>query len=141
MLRITRRLSLLAAVASLMVVFPGFLAVAAAPVDPKTVAVVDAGLGPCAADFTITDAANQPVYGANIRVRITYGFLNLHKLDLQVGTNAEGKARFVGLPGSRKQGLFFLASEGDREGSSFDDPGKTCKTQFTIVLRKKSLQP
>jgi hypothetical protein len=141
MLRITRRLSLLAAVVSLIVVFPGFPAVAAAPVDPKTVAEVDAGLGPCTADFTITDAANQPVYAANIRVRITYGFLNLHKLDLQVGTNAEGKARFVGLPGSRKQGLFFLASEGDREGSAFDDPGKTCKTQFTIVLRKKSLQP
>jgi hypothetical protein len=141
MLRITRQLSLLSAIAGFMVLFPGFPGVAAAPVDPKTVAVVDAGLGPCAADFTITDAANQPIYAANIRVRITYGFLNLHKLDLQVGTNADGKARFVGLPGSRKQGLFFLASEGDREGSAFDDPGKTCKTQFTIVLRKKSLEP
>lgn len=140
MLRITRRLSLLAAVAGLMALFPGFPA-AAAPVDPKTVAVVDAGLGPCAADFTVTDADNQPIYAANIRIRITYGFLNLHKLDLQVGTNADGKARFVGLPGNRKQGLFFLASEGDREGSAFDDPGKTCKTQFTIVLRKKSLEP
>jgi hypothetical protein len=141
MLRITRQLSLLSAIAGFMVLFPGFPGVAAAPVDPKTVAVVDAGLGPCAADFTITDAANQPIYAANIRVRITYGFLNLHKLDLQVGTNADGKARFVGLPGSRKQGLFFLASEGDREGSAFDDPGKTCQTQFTIVLRKKSLEP
>jgi hypothetical protein len=141
MLRITRQLSLLSAIAGFMVLFPGFPGVAAAPVDPKTVAVVDAGLGPCAADFTITDAANQPIYAANIRVRITYGFLNLHKLDLQVGTNVDGKARFVGLPGSRKQGLFFLASEGDREGSAFDDPGKTCKTQFTIVLRKKSLEP
>jgi hypothetical protein len=141
MLRITRRLSLFAAVADLMVLFPGLPAVAAAPVDPKTVAVVDAGLGPCTADFTITDAANQPIYAASIRVRITYGFLNLHKLDLQTGTNADGKARFVGLPGSPKQGLFFLASEGDREGSAFDDPGKTCKTQFNIILRKKPLEP
>jgi hypothetical protein len=139
MLRITRRLSLFPAVAGLTVLFLGLPARATAPVDPTTVAVVDAGLGPCAADFTITDAANQPIYAANIRVRITYGFMNLHKLDLQVGTNADGKARFVGLPGSRKQGLFFLASEGDREGSAFDDPGKTCKTQFTIILRKKSL--
>jgi hypothetical protein len=139
MLRITRRLSLFPAVAGLTVLFLGLPARATAPVDPTTVAVVDAGLGPCAADFTITDAANQPIYAANIHVRITYGFMNLHKLDLQVGTNADGKARFVGLPGSRKQGLFFLASEGDREGSAFDDPGKTCKTQFTIILRKKSL--
>jgi hypothetical protein len=141
MLRITRRLPLFAAIAGLVVLSPDLPAVAAAPVDPKTVAVVDAGLGPCTADFTTTDEANHPIYAANIRVRITYGFLNLHKLDLQVGTNADGKARFIGLPGSPKQGLFFLASEGDREGSAFDDPGKTCKTQFTIVLRKKLPEP
>jgi hypothetical protein len=105
--------------------------------DPKTIAEVDAGLGPCTADFTITDDAGQPVYAANVRVHITYGFLNLHKFDLQVGTNADGKARFIGLPEGPKQGLFFRASEGDREGSAFDDPAKTCKTQFTVVLRKK----
>jgi hypothetical protein len=105
--------------------------------DSKTIAEVDAGLGPCTADFTITDDAAAPVYAAKIRVHITYGFMNLHKLDLQVGTNADGKARFIGLPDSPRQGLFFRASEGDREGSAFDDPGKTCKTQFTLVLRKK----
>jgi hypothetical protein len=105
--------------------------------DPKSIAEVDAGLGPCTADFTITDDANAPIYAANIRVHITYGFMNLHKFDLTVGTNADGKARFIGLPATSKQGLFFRASEGDREGSAFDDPAKTCKTQFTIVLRKK----
>jgi hypothetical protein len=105
--------------------------------DPKSIAEVDAGLGPCTADFTITDDAGSPVYAANIRVHIAYGFMNLHKFDLQVGTNADGKARFIGLPETTKQGLFFRASEGDREGSAFDDPSKTCKTQFTIVLRKK----
>ena len=108
-----------------------------ATVDPKSIAEVDAGLGPCTADFTITDDADQPVYAANIRVHIAYGFMNLHKFDLQVGTNADGKARFVGLPQNSKQGFFFRASEADREGSAFDDPSKTCKTQFTIVLRKK----
>jgi hypothetical protein len=140
MLRINRRRSLLPAIVALVVVFLALPALAAPPVDPTTVAVVDAGLGPCTADFTITDVAGQPIYAANIKLRITYGFMNFHKLDLQVGTNAEGKARFIGLPGSRKQGLFFFASEGGREGSAFDDPGKTCKTQFTIVLRKKSLE-
>ncbi len=110
----------------------------AAAVDPKTVAEVDAGLGSCTADFIITDEDGKPVYAANIRVHITYGFMNLHKFDLQVGTNADGKARFIGLPETSKQGFFFRASEGDREGSAFDNPSKTCKTQFTIVLRKKS---
>jgi hypothetical protein len=105
--------------------------------DPKSIAEVDAGLGPCTADFIITDDAGQPVYAANIRVHIAYGFMNLHKFDLQVGTNADGKARVIGLPNASKQGFFFRASEGGREGSAFDDPSKTCKAQFTIVLRKK----
>jgi hypothetical protein len=105
--------------------------------DPKSIAEVDAGLGPCTADFTITDEAGAPVYAANIRVHIAYGFANLHKFDLQVGTNADGKARFIGLPENSKQGFFFRASEGEREGSAFDNPAKTCKAQFTIVLRKK----
>jgi len=111
--------------------------VRATPVDPTTVAEVDAGLGSCTADFVITDNAGKPVYAANIRVHIAYGFMGFHKLDLEVGTNADGKARFIGLPDNSKQGLFFRASDADREGSAFDDPAKTCKTQFTIVLRKK----
>jgi hypothetical protein len=139
MLRIHRRRSL-PAVAALVVLFLALPALATPPVDPKTIAEVDAGLGPCTADFTITDADGQPIYAATIKLRITYGFMNFHKLDLQVGTNADGKARFIGLPNSRKQGLFFFAKEGDREGSAFDDPGKTCKTQFTIILRKKALE-
>jgi hypothetical protein len=64
--------------------------------------------------------------------------MNAHKLDLEVGTNAAGKARFTGLPEKSKQGLFFQASEGTREGSAFDDPAKTCQANYTIALQKKS---
>jgi hypothetical protein len=110
----------------------------AAPVDPKTIPVIDGGIGPCSADFTVTDTAQAPVYAANIKVHIAYGFMYLHKLDLEVGTNASGKARFIGLPDRTKQGLFFRASEGSREASAFDDPAKTCKTEFTVALEKKS---
>jgi hypothetical protein len=60
----------------------------------------------------------------------------MHKLDLEVGTNVDGKARFTGLPNRIKNGLFFEASEGDRTGNAFDDVSKTCQAQFTIVLRK-----
>jgi hypothetical protein len=105
--------------------------------ESKTVADVDAGLGPCTADFTVTDTAGAAVYAAHVRVHITYGFMSLHKFDLDAGTNAEGKARFIGLPESSKQGFFFHASEGEREGSAFDNPSKTCKAQFTVVLRPK----
>jgi len=105
--------------------------------DPKSIPVIDGAIGPCSADFTVTDAAGAPVYDAKIRVHIAYRFLNAHKLDLEVGTNAAGKARFTGLPSKTKQGLFFQASKGDQEASAFDDPGKTCKAEFNIKLEKK----
>jgi hypothetical protein len=110
----------------------------APPVDPKTIPVIDGAIGPCTADFTVTDAAAAPVYAATIQVHIAYGFMYLHKLDLQVGTNASGKARFIGLPDRTKQGLFFQASEGTRAASAFDDPSKTCKAEFTLVLVNKT---
>jgi hypothetical protein len=108
------------------------------PPDPKSIPVVDGAAGSCSADFTITDSAGAPVYAAKIQVHIAYRFLSLHKLDLEVGTNADGKARFTGLPSRTKSGLFFHASAGDREGSVFDDPANTCQAQFTIALQKKS---
>jgi hypothetical protein len=107
--------------------------------DPHPIPSVDAGLGECSADFTITDVENKPVYGAKVKVHIAYGFLSARKLDLEVGTNVDGKARVSGLPDRLKKGLFFEASEGDRTGNAFDDPSKTCKAQFTITIRK-SLQ-
>jgi hypothetical protein len=105
--------------------------------EAKTVPVVDGGAGPCSADFTITDAASAPVYAAKIKVHIAYGFGSFHKLDLEVSTNADGKARFTGLPDRIKRGLYFEASEGDRAGEAFDDPAVNCKAQFTIALQKK----
>jgi hypothetical protein len=108
----------------------------AAP-DPKSVPVIDGAIGACSVDFTVTDPDGAPVYNANIKVHIAYGFMYLHKLDLQVGTNADGKARFTGLPERTKRGLFFEASAGDRTAEAFDDPATTCKNQFTVTLRKK----
>jgi hypothetical protein len=104
--------------------------------DPHSIPSVDAGINTCTADFTITDTANKPVYAAKVKVHIAYGFASMHKLDLEVGTNVDGKARFTGLPNRIKNGLFFEASEGDRTGNAFDDVSKTCQAQFTIVLRK-----
>jgi hypothetical protein len=121
-----------------MLSLPALQAQSVPPLDPKTVPVIDGGIGPCSAEFTVTDATGAPVYDAKIRVHIAYRFMSLHKLDLEVGTNAAGKARFTGLPDRTKQDLSFRASQGDREGSALDDPAKTCKAEFTIKLDKKS---
>src|SRR5579862_1735843 len=104
--------------------------------DPHSVPVVDGDIGPCTADFTITDNAAQPNHGAHIKVHIAYGAFSLHKLDLEVGTNIDGKARFTGLPSKTKQGLFFQASKDNRSGSAFDDTSATCKAQFTVALEE-----
>jgi hypothetical protein len=105
--------------------------------DPKSVPVIDGAIGPCSADFTVTDNAGAPVYNANISVHIAYGFMYLRKLDLEVSTNVDGKARFTGIPDRLKRGLMFHASEGDRSGDAFDDPATTCKAQLTVALQKK----
>jgi hypothetical protein len=109
-----------------------------AAADAKAIPSIDGGIGPCSADFTITDAAGAPVYAAKISVHIAYGLMNVRKLDLELGTNADGKARFIGLPDRLKHGIYFHASEGDRSGEAFDDPTNTCKTEFTIKLLEKS---
>ena len=59
---------------------------------------VNANLGPCSVDFTVSQSTNQPLYNAQISVSIAYGFLGMKKMDLQIGTDNAGKARFVGLP-------------------------------------------
>ena len=107
-----------------------------AAADSKTVPVIDGGVGPCSADFTVTDSAGAPVYDAKIRVHIAYRFMSLHKLDLEIGTNADGKARVTGLPDRIKHGLYFHTSQGDRTTETFDDPANNCKAQFTVVLEK-----
>jgi|ERR1700733_280079 len=105
--------------------------------ESKAIPVIDGGIGPCSADFTVTDANGAPVYAAKINVHIAYGFVSAHKLDLEIGTNYDGKARFTGLPNRVKRGLLFQASERDRTGEAFDDPAINCKAQFTVALRKK----
>jgi len=132
--RLALRLIFLAGAASL--AFPQ--TAGTTPGDAHAVPVIDGGIGPCSADFTINDSAGAPVYAAKVKVHIAYGFMNVRKLDLELGTNVDGKARFIGLPDHIKHGLYFQASEGDRAGEAFDDPANTCKAQFTITLLKKT---
>jgi hypothetical protein len=108
------------------------------PDDSKTVPVIDGGIGPCTADFTISDAGGKPLYDAKIKVHIAYRFMNAHKLDLEVGTNADGNARFTGLPDKIKHGIYFYATQGELAGEVFADPASNCKAQFAITLRKKA---
>ena len=107
--------------------------------DPHSIPQVDAELGACSANLTITDTADKPIYNAQIEVRVQYG--TFHRIDLTVNTNVDGRARFVGLPANPKRGYFYRASEGDRTGNAFQDPAQKCNAQFTVVLRKSTEPP
>ncbi len=110
---------------------------AAETATSHTIPAIDGAIGTCSANFTVTDAAAAPVYDAKIRVHIAYGFMYLHKMDLEVGTNVDGKARFTGLPARAKDGLAFQAAKADRAGTAFVDPSTTCNADLTVVLQKK----
>ena len=102
-----------------------------------TIPVIDGAIGTCSANFTVTDDNAVPVYDAKIRVHIAYGFMYMRKMDLEIGTNVDGKARFTGLPARTKDGLAFQASKADRAGTAFADPSTTCKADLTVVLQRK----
>ena len=104
--------------------------------EAKKVPVIDAGIGSCSEEFTVNDPAGKPVYDAKIRVHIAYGFMNLRKLDLEQGTNIDGKARFIGLPNKVKQPLEFAASKDNLQGSAVYDPANHCKATDIIILAK-----
>jgi hypothetical protein len=105
-------------------------------INSHAVPAVDGGIGSCSVLFTVTDGKGAPLYNAKIKVHIAYGFLGAHKLDLEVGTNIDGKASFTGLPDKVKQALHFLGSKGDLEGGAFYDPNHNCNAKHDIVLLK-----
>jgi len=98
----------------------------------EPVLVVDAGQ--CTADFVVRDASGKGVYDARITLQAQYGFMGLRKLDLSVGTNAEGKARIEGLPEKIRKAADFKIAQGGREKSLPYDPVRQCYAQHEVVL-------
>ena len=99
------------------------------------VPVVNGGLGPCSADFTVTDGEKKPIYDAKIRVTILYGFMNKRRQDLEVGTNSDGKARIEGLPDKlKKKPLEFRVRSGQQAKQVMIDPETDCHAKSAVVL-------
>lgn len=98
------------------------------------VPVVDGHVGACSATFTVTDSGKKPVYDAKINVVIRYGFAGLHKTELQVGTNSDGKARVAGLPERVKKPLEFVITKGELSKTIQVDPAAKCDGNFEVTL-------
>ncbi len=95
---------------------------------------VDAGIGTCRAEFNVKDGAGKPLYNAKISVTIKYGFMNLHKAELEAPTNTNGQARFTGLPNFSKRPLQFVISSGTVSTTETDDPATNCNAVFNVTL-------
>lgn len=101
-------------------------------------AVVDGGLGRCSLEVTVLGPDSKPVYGASVKVHIAYGFGGFHKLDLEVGTDAAGKAKFTGLPSRvRRPPLEFDATKDDLSGTLNYDPATECVAAHNLTLQKE----
>ncbi|MBI4886984.1 MAG: hypothetical protein HY824_07820 [Acidobacteria bacterium] len=101
---------------------------------PPDVATISARLGPCAADFTVSDADGKPVYTATVHVRVRYGFMSLKRMDLEVGTNSDGMARVEGLPAKAKP-LVYDVSKGDRKTTVEQDVASQCQATYRVSLK------
>jgi hypothetical protein len=98
------------------------------------VATVDAGIGPCRADFTVKDGSDKPIYNSKIDVSIKYGFMNKRESDLEAYTNSDGQARFTGLPSFPKKPLQFTVASGTVSKTVTDDPSGACNAVFNVTL-------
>lgn len=105
---------------------------------PQPVPVMDGEAGPCSLELTITGPDGKPVYAAKVKVHIAYGFGGFHKLDLEAGTNSDGKLRFTGLPARvHRPPLEFQASKDDLEGVATYDPVAECQGKHELTMNKR----
>lgn len=99
--------------------------------------VMDGGAGPCSLELTVIGSDGKPVYAATVKVHIAYGFAGTRRLDLEAGTNSDGKVKFSGLPARvHRPPLEFHASKNEFEGSANYDPSGECQARHEITLEK-----
>jgi hypothetical protein len=90
--------------------------------------------GTCSAEFLVTDQAGAPVYNATIHVRVRYGALGIKRADLEVGSDAAGKARIEGLPNKARPLIYDIEKDG-RKASVRQDVANMCEATFTVALK------
>jgi hypothetical protein len=102
---------------------------------------ISGNLGGCSVEIHVIDSAGKPVYGAQVSVHIRYGFGGFHRLDLQVGTNSDGLARFVGLTERARMPLSFYADYHDRETVVPVDLRQNCHQKQDAAIPDKPAPP
>lgn len=102
---------------------------------------ISANLGTCYVEIRVIDSAGKPVYGAQVSVHMRYGFGGFHRMDLQVGTNVDGLARFTGLTDRARMPLEFHATYQGREAVVPVDLRSNCHQKQDAKLPDKPTPP
>jgi len=103
----------------------------------ESVPVMQGGAGPCSLELTVRSRDGKAVYAATVKVHIKYGFGGMRRLDLEAGTNSDGKVRFAGLPYRvQRPPLEFQASKDEFMGIGTFDPSAECQAKREIALEK-----
>ena len=127
---------MLCVLCSILVAVP-LLSLAQATAPNEKVPVMEGGAGPCSIELTVLGADGKAVYGATVKVHIKYGFGGIRRLDLEAGTNSDGKVRFAGLPARvQRPPLEFRASKDEFTGIAAFDPSTECQARHDITLEK-----
>jgi hypothetical protein len=103
----------------------------------STVPEMDGGAGPCSCQLTVLTPDGKPAGAADVKVHIAYGFGGFRRLDLDAGTNYDGKVNFTGLPAKVKNPpLEFHASKDQWTGVATFDPAVECEAKHDITMQK-----
>ena len=103
----------------------------------QKVPVMDGGAGPCSCQLTVLTPDGKPAGAADVKVHIAYGFGGFHRLDLDAGTNYDGKVNFTGIPSKVKNPpLEFHASKDQWTGGATFDPAVECQGKHDITMQK-----
>jgi len=109
----------------------------ATPVAEEKVPTMDGAAGPCSLELTITSPDGKRAYAVTVRVHIAYGFAGTRRLDLEAGTNSDGKVKFTGIPARvHRPPLEFSASKDELSGVATYDPSAECQAKHDITLTK-----
>lgn len=107
----------------------------AQPANPVT--EISADMGSCSAEFHVTDMAGNGIYNVKIHTLIRYGFMSKRKLELDAGTNSDGRARFVKLPDDPKKPIEFTITNGVDSATRSYDPATDCHANYDVPLKTK----
>ena len=111
-----------------------FLVQQAAELPKPEIPVLKAGLGTCAADFVVKDADGKPVYQATVHAKIRYGALSVKRMDVEVNTNDEGKARIEGLPTKARPIVYDVQKAGSK-GTVEQNVATGCEAALQVTIK------